>query len=106
MEEVLHAPAAAAAASFNFPCCRRSTASSRRRWPRGAGGDHDDARGDGDRDQALVLPSAAARPPTAGARPAPRGGLHHAPAADPRPAPRAAPARRLVPAPGAGDSAG
>jgi hypothetical protein len=37
-----------------------------------------------------VLPSAAARPPTAGACPAPGGGLHHAPAADPRPAPRAA----------------
>jgi len=98
VEEVLHAQAAAAAAPFHFPCSCS--------WPRGAGGDHDDARGDGDRDQALVLPSAAARPPTAGARPAPRGGLHHAPAADPRPAPRAAPARRLVPAPGAGDSAG
>jgi hypothetical protein len=55
-----------------------------------------------------VLPSAAARPPTAGARPAPRGGLHHALAADPRPAPRAAPtpARRLPPAHGAGDKAG
>ena len=68
----------------------------RRRSPPTRGGDHDDACSDGDRDQALVLPSAAARPPTAGARPAPRGGLHHAPAADPRPAPRAAPAPGAV----------
>jgi hypothetical protein len=83
VEEVLQAgPAAAAGPPWSW-CPRRG--------PRGG---HGDARRDGDGE--MALPSAA-RPPTAGARPAPRGGLHHAPAADPRPAPRAAHGRRLLP---------
>lgn len=66
IEDVLHASSAATSGAGTCSSSSCSISSSHR-WPRGPGGDHDDARGDGERNQALVLPSAAARSPTAGA---------------------------------------
>lgn len=70
--------------------------------PRGwSGRDHDDARGERDGDQGLLLLPSAARPPRAGTRPASRGGFHHAPATGaqrrPRPFPPPLPNDSLAP---------